>query len=89
MSVEAQPLTEKQVELDVARGMPDSATLEEISEEMAILAAIRESQAAAGQLISHEEVKRRLAAWIFKAVEPDVPVIMEKTRENEDGSISQ
>ena len=68
MTVEAPPMTEKQVAYAALSRMPESASLEEISEEMAILAALRESQAAAaaGQLVSHEEVKRRLNEWISK-----------------------
>ena len=43
------------------RRMPESVTLEEICEELAILAGIRrgEADADAGRVVSHEEVKRR------------------------------
>jgi predicted transcriptional regulator len=45
--------------------MPESATLEEISEELAILAAIRRGEAAAdaGRVLTHDELKKRSAAW--------------------------
>jgi predicted transcriptional regulator len=65
MSPEAPPLTEKQLAWEALRQMPESATLEQISEEMAILAAIRRGELAAdaGRVVSHEEVVRRSAAW--------------------------
>ena len=58
----------KQVVLDALQRMPETATLEEISEEIAILAAIRRGQEAAdaGRLVSHEEVSQRSAAWTTK-----------------------
>ena len=66
MSAEAPAMTEKQVARAALDRMPETVSLEEISEEMAILAALRESQAAAaaGQLVSHDEVKRRLMTRI-------------------------
>lgn len=68
MSPEALTLTEKQLALETLRRMRESATLEQISEEMAILAAIRrgETDADAGRVLSHEEVARRSAAWTSK-----------------------
>ena len=65
MSTETLILTEKQLALETLRQMPESATLEQISEEMAILAAIRRGEADAdtGRVLSHEEVVRRSAAW--------------------------
>jgi predicted transcriptional regulator len=58
----------KQMVLDVVQRMSETATLEEISEQIAILAAIRrgEEAADAGRLTSHEEVKQRSAAWTTK-----------------------
>lgn len=58
----------KQLVLDALHRMPDTATLEEISEQIAILAAIRrgEEAADAGRLTSHEEVQQRSAAWTTK-----------------------
>lgn len=58
----------KQLVLDALQRMPESATLEEISEEIAILAAIRraEEDIKAGRVFTHEEVKQRSAAWTTK-----------------------
>ena len=58
----------KQQVLEALQRMPENATLEEISEPIAILAAIRrgEEAADAGRLTSHEEVKQRSAAWTTK-----------------------
>ncbi|HKI33989.1 MAG TPA: hypothetical protein VKA46_19205 [Gemmataceae bacterium] len=68
MSPEAPTLTEKQLAWEALRQMPESATLQQISDEMAILAAIRrgEADADAGCVHSHEEVVRRSAAWTSK-----------------------
>ena len=68
MSVETATSSEKAVALDALQRMPDSATLEEICNELAILAAIRRGEAdiAAGRVVSHEEVKRRAVAWTSK-----------------------
>ncbi len=66
MSAEAPAMTEKQVARAALDRMPETASLEQIIEEMTLLAALRESQVAAatGQRVSHDEVKRRLAEWI-------------------------
>lgn len=60
MTVQTPPMSDKQLALETLRRMPEEATLEQIREEMAILAAIRRGQAAAdaGRVIAHEEVKR-------------------------------
>lgn len=65
VSTEAHTLSEKQVAFEALRRMPESATLEQICEELAILAAIRRGEAAAdaGRFLTHEEVKRRSASW--------------------------
>ena len=65
MSTTAPSPTEKPVALEALMQMPESATLREISEEMAILAAIRLAETASdeGRILGHEEVKRRSAAW--------------------------
>ena len=61
-------MSDKQVVMEVIQQMPESISLEEIQEELAILAAIRRGEAAAdeGQSVSHEEVKQRSASWITK-----------------------
>jgi len=58
-------MSNKQIVIDALERMPESLTLQEISEEIAILAAIRKGQAeiAAGRGITHEEAKRRAATW--------------------------
>ena len=58
-------MSNKELVLEAVRGMPDEATIDEISEEIAILAAIRrgEEAADAGRLIPNEEVKQRLSRW--------------------------
>lgn len=61
-------MSDKQRVLDALQRMPESATLDEISEQIAILAAIRrgEEAADAGRLAPHEEIKQRSAAWTIK-----------------------
>ena len=65
MSAETTTSSEKAVALDALQRMPETATLEDICEELAILTAIRRGEAdiAAGRVVSHEEVERRSAAW--------------------------
>jgi predicted transcriptional regulator len=65
---EAESVSHKEVIIEAVRQMPDEASMEEIVERLAILAAIRRGEAAAdaGDVISHEEVKKRLASWITK-----------------------
>jgi predicted transcriptional regulator len=48
--------------------MSDGLTMEEIVEELAILAGIRRGEQAAdkGRVISHEEMKKRVASWNTK-----------------------
>ncbi|MEX2141025.1 MAG: hypothetical protein WD894_17300 [Pirellulales bacterium] len=61
-------MSNKELVLEAVRGMPDEATIDQISEEIAILAAIRRGQEAvrAGDVVTHEEVKQRLSKWISK-----------------------
>jgi predicted transcriptional regulator len=61
MSTETAAPSEKQVALEALSRMPESITLDQICEEMAILAAIRRGEAAAdaGQVVTHGEVVRR------------------------------
>ena len=68
MSAETPTSSEKAVALEALQRMPETATLEDICEELAILAAIRRGEAdiAAGRVVSHEEVERRSAAWISR-----------------------
>jgi predicted transcriptional regulator len=68
MSVELLAGTDKQIAFNALRRMPESATLDEISEELAILAAIRRGRAAAdaGRALTHAEVRLRSASWTGK-----------------------
>ena len=58
-------MSDKQRVIEAVQRMPESATLDEISEAVAILAAIRRGEAAAdaGKVVPHDEVRRRSAAW--------------------------
>jgi predicted transcriptional regulator len=64
----ATPTTDKQLARAALDQMPETATLEEMAEELAILAAIQQGEAdiVAGRVVSHEEVVRRSATWISK-----------------------
>ncbi|MCI0700051.1 MAG: hypothetical protein L0241_03075 [Planctomycetia bacterium] len=61
-------MSDKQRVIEAVQRMAESATLDEISEAIAILAAIRRGEAAAdaGRIVSHDEVKRRSEAWTSK-----------------------
>jgi predicted transcriptional regulator len=68
MSAEAPTSSEKALALEALERMPDSVTLEDICDELTILAAIRrgEADAAADRVVSHEDVKRRSSTWTSK-----------------------
>jgi predicted transcriptional regulator len=57
-------MSNKELVIEAVRELPDEATLNEILEHLAIVAAICEGQAdvKAGRLISHEEMKKRVQA---------------------------
>ena len=61
-------MSDKQLAASVMEKLPETATLEQISEELAILAAIRRGKAdiEAGRTVSHEDVKQRSAQWNTK-----------------------
>ena len=61
-------MSNKELVVDALRKMPEDVTLEEISEEIAILAAIKRGEEAivAGRVVPHEEVKKRVASWTTK-----------------------
>ena len=65
-------MSDKEVVIETLRQMPEGATLEQISEEIAIMAAIRKGEEAAdaGRVTRHEEVRQKLAAWISKYFGP-------------------
>ena len=58
-------MSDKQLALNVLGQLPDTLTLEQISEELAIWAAIRRAEAdiAAGRVHTHEEVREMVAQW--------------------------
>lgn len=58
-------MSTKEMILEMVQQMPEDATVEEILEQISILAAIRQGEAEidAGHFISHEDVKKRFASW--------------------------
>lgn len=58
-------MSAKELILKTVRKMSDKMTIEEILEELAILAAIRQGEEAAdeGKVISHQEMKSRAKSW--------------------------
>ena len=58
-------MTDKQAVLDALERLPENASLEEISEELRIMAAVRRGRAdvAAGRTKTHEEAQRLLNSW--------------------------
>jgi len=58
-------MSDKEVVREALKRMSEEATLEEISEEIAILAAIRRGETAAekGCVISHADLEQRSASW--------------------------
>ncbi len=54
--------------LEAVDTLPDEATIEEIIEALSVLAAIRrgETDADAGRVVPHDEVKRKLSEWAAK-----------------------
>jgi predicted transcriptional regulator len=61
-------MSDKQVVMEAIQKLPETATVEEIGEHVAILAAMRRAKAASkeGRVVSHEDVKKRLASWTSK-----------------------
>jgi predicted transcriptional regulator len=61
-------MSAKEMVIEAVRKMPKKATLEQILERLAILAAIRRGEEAAdqGKVISHAEMKTRAKSWITK-----------------------
>jgi predicted transcriptional regulator len=56
--------TEKERALEAIRTLPESATIDEAIERLCLIAKIEEGfrQSDAGQVVSHEEVKKRFLA---------------------------
>jgi predicted transcriptional regulator len=58
-------MSAKEAVLEAIKELPDHATYNEILEHVAVLAAIQRGieAAEAGKVLSHEEVKKRIATW--------------------------
>ena len=58
-------MTDKQAVLDALQRLPETATLEEITEELRIMASVRRGRAdlAAGRSKTQEEAERLLESW--------------------------
>ena len=59
-------MSDKQAVLETIGQMPDTASLEQIRDQLALLKSLREGWAdsEAGRVIPHEEVKKRFTAWL-------------------------
>ncbi len=61
-------MTDKERVLETISRLPENASVAEISEEIEILAALRqgEADADAGRTVPHEKVKEMVALWTLK-----------------------
>ena len=61
-------MTAKARVLEAVKKLPDDLTYEEIAKRLEVLAALQEGldQADKGQVVSMEEVERRMKTWITK-----------------------
>lgn len=61
-------MSNKEIVIEAIRKLPDDSSIEEIVEEVVVLAAVRrgEEDADAGRTISHDDVKKRLQKWISR-----------------------
>jgi predicted transcriptional regulator len=68
-------MSDKQLVLETLQQLPESVSLEQIQEEIALLAAIRRGQAAAQaqRLVEHDKVRERSATWITPSSGPSQP----------------
>jgi hypothetical protein len=68
VATDSAAVSDKEFALESLRKMPEDVSIEQISEEFAILAAIRRGEAAAdaGRVLTHAEVVRRSAEWNSK-----------------------
>jgi hypothetical protein len=59
-------MSDKEIAIELIRGLPEDVDLGEIVEEVRVLAAIRrgERDADAGRTVPHEDVKTKLQEWI-------------------------
>ena len=58
-------MTDKQAVVDALERLPEGASLEEIAEELRIMAAIRRGRAdvAAGRAKAHDDVEKMIESW--------------------------
>jgi predicted transcriptional regulator len=58
-------MTDKQAVVDALQRLPENASLDEITQELRLMAAVRRGRndVAAGRIKSHQEVKESLASW--------------------------
>ena len=70
MKLAKQLMTDKQRALETISAMPDDCSLKEIAERIAFIAALRRGldQLDRGESVSHEEVKQKLASWLYTLV---------------------
>lgn len=61
-------MSDKEMVIEAVRQLSEHVSIEEIVEEIAILAAIQkgERDANAGRVVSHDDVKKRLESWISR-----------------------
>jgi predicted transcriptional regulator len=61
-------MTDKQKVIETVAALPEQTSLDQIAEEIEILAALRrgEDDADAGRVTPHEEVKKLLSSWTAK-----------------------
>ena len=71
---------DKQAVLEIIRSLPEDTSLDEIIEEIQVLAAIQRGleDAEQGRVVSHEEVRRRFEAWRTRSNGPDAPSLTSK-----------
>ena len=58
-------MTDKQAVMDALQRLPENASLDEITQELQLMAAVRRGRAdiAAGRTKTHQEVKATLSSW--------------------------
>jgi predicted transcriptional regulator len=58
-------VTDKQAVIDALERLPENASLDEITQELQLMAAVRRGRAdvAAGRAKPHQEVKELMASW--------------------------
>jgi predicted transcriptional regulator len=58
----------KQAVVDLVKALPDSCTLEDVQYQLYVRQKVERSMqaAAAGRVLSHGQVKKRLAKWLAK-----------------------